>query len=298
MTFEKPTTKAKMYEVLQEIFHYYRVQKEEYTDAELAPLNLERMEFTEISAQDMLLRAKTLLEGKKKREVEEYKAKINREIAGLNSQIGFLSSECQKALEQIETLYQESEKKIQEKAQKNGLADSSIIIDKIAQLEASKNNKIAEINAEYAQKISEQTAQITELDTKREQAESLFSIIYEKEEAAKLLELKEEQEKTAREVFKYNNSLVEKEIKHANSLTRANIELKLKFLQIRSGEMTKDDLVRVGYYDDVLECVYAFYDSMPALDAYNDIIREERLMVFLDDYYESVLYLYKMRANS
>ncbi|MBQ8426573.1 MAG: hypothetical protein IJX16_02300 [Clostridia bacterium] len=61
--------------------------------------------------------------------------------------------------------------------------------------------------------------------------------------------------------------------------------------------MTKEELVDVGYYDDALDCVFAYYNTLSPLAAYQDIVQEQRLMVFLDDYYQDTVYVYKLRAN-
>ena len=58
MQWETPTTKQKMYEVLQDIFYYYRIRREAWDDLDLVPLELTRMEFTSLSDQELLEKAR------------------------------------------------------------------------------------------------------------------------------------------------------------------------------------------------------------------------------------------------
>jgi hypothetical protein len=68
-------------------------------------------------------------------------------------------------------------------------------------------------------------------------------------------------------------------------------------MEIQSSEITKDQLIDVGYYEDVLTCVEGYFNALSPLDAYNEILQESRLMIFMDEYYEHIVYLYKLRAG-
>lgn len=298
MTFETPTTKEQMYNVLQQIYHYYRIQREGYVGSELEDLEIERINFTPLSDEELSIKAGILLSAKKQREISEYESKINQEIAIINVKINALNEEKQSAIDEVNNLYIESEKKIEEQAVKNGLLNSSIVVDKITQLETAKNSKIAELNTYYLEKISSLNASMAEQEIKKSQAETLYNEIYLKEEKAKAVELKDEQEKLRTSIFKYNNSLHEKEVKYRNSIAQQNLEFKLKFMEIQSSEYTKEELVDMGYYEDAIDCICAYYNTLQPLQAYQDIVEEERLMIFLDDYYQNLLYMYKLRATN
>ena len=59
----------------------------------------------------------------------------------------------------------------------------------------------------------------------------------------------------------------------------------------------KEQLVEMGYYADVVKCVMAYYNTLSPLDAYRDLSSEQQVIIYLDDYYSSVLYNYQMRAT-
>ena len=109
--------------------------------------------------------------------------------------------------------------------------------------------------------------------------------------------IKDEYEKLKKDVFKYNNSLEEKEQRYLNSIKESKASLRLRFLYISAGEYTKDQLVEMGYYTDVIRCVRGYYDTLPAVDAYRDMVAEHKLAIYLDDYYQNVVYAYKLNAN-
>ena len=298
MTFNKPTNKNEMYEILQSIFHYYRIEREGYSGTTLEELNLEKMQFTPLSEAELLEKAETLLGGEHQKEIRTYKRSLESEKAGLNAKLTSLNQERDNANEKISAMYETSEEQVEKQAMKNGLINSSIVTDKIAMLETAKNDKIAQINLEYADKISNVQSEIEKINALIEQAEEYFSSVHQKEKTAKALELKDKQKEIERTVFKYNNSLDEKIIKYHNSIAQSNVELKLKYMEIQAGEFSKDELVDMGYYDDAIKCVCDYYDTLSPLAAFQDIVLEQRLMIFLDEYYQDAIYMYKIRAGA
>ena len=53
----------------------------------------------------------------------------------------------------------------------------------------------------------------------------------------------------------------------------------------------------MGYYADVIDCVCAYYDTLPVLTAYQDLASENKLAIYLDDFYQDIVYMYKSRAG-
>ena len=69
-------------------------------------------------------------------------------------------------------------------------------------------------------------------------------------------------------------------------------------MEIKSNYFTVEQLFEMGYYNDVMDCISAYYDLLDANEAYQDIVNESRLVFYLDDYYQDVVYMYKMRASA
>ena len=71
----------------------------------------------------------------------------------------------------------------------------------------------------------------------------------------------------------------------------------IDFLAVKAKGFSKDELVNNGYYKDVLKCVTAYYNTLSAADAYNDIMSDAGLAPYLDDYFDDILVMYKLKAN-
>ena len=100
-----------------------------------------------------------------------------------------------------------------------------------------------------------------------------------------------------REVFKYNNDINEKIQRAESNNLKTTLTLKVKYLEIRSQPVPHDDLVELGYYAKVVNCVTAYYNLFTPKEAYNDIKNEVQLTVYLDEFYEYIVYAYKSQLN-
>ena len=99
------------------------------------------------------------------------------------------------------------------------------------------------------------------------------------------------------EVFKYNNGLDEKEQRYLNTIKQTKASLKLRYMDISTGEFTKDQLVEMGYYADVVKCVCGYFDRLDPYTAFQDIASEKKLAIYLDDYYQNVIYTYNLLSG-
>lgn len=297
MDFILPTTKQEMYQVLAEIFNHYRVRKEGYEDVSLQDLSLERLEVAEITDQELRNKAEKLLEAEHQREIKKYQTELQAKVISLQEKIALLEQNNVEEISNVANLYSESIAKVQNQAIKSGLLNSSIIVDKTALLEDSKNKKIAGLIQEKNDKVASLTAEIQELNTKLSNSTEYFNEIHQKEIEKKYIELCDDREKMLIEIFKYNNSLEEKEQRYANSIKETKSSLYLRFLDVKSGEYTKDQLVEIGYFKDVIDCVSAYFDTLEPFDAYQSFLAEKELIMYLDFYYEQVALVYKYRAG-
>ncbi len=297
MEFNLPTTKEQMYAVLVELFDHYRVRKEGYEETELKDLVLERLDITEETDSELLLKAKKLLEAEHEREIKNYETELSSKVVALQEQISLLERHCVQEVASITNLYRESVSKVQNQAVKSGLLNSSIIVDKTALLEDSKNQKITQTIQEKDYQVALITAEMEELNAKLSASTEYFEAIHQKDINKKFVELCDERAKKKIEVFKYNNSLDEKEQRHANSIKEAKSSLYLRFLDIKAAEYTKDQLVDMGYFKDVINCVSAYFDTLEPLTAYQTFLAEKQLVTYLDYYYEQVALVYKLRAG-
>lgn len=297
MEFVLPTTKDEMYAVLGELYHYYRVKKDPYKEIELLDLDLERQTFTPKTQEQLLEIAQKDLEAVHLKEIKDYQADLDEKISALSIKNALLQTEREKLRQDIVGRYDKSINKLEETILKNGLSGSGIAITQIVALENQKNKEITELLDRTSMSIAEYNAQVTALQERKDNATAYFSQIHQKQIEKRASELSDEQAKLEREIFKYNNSLDEKEQRYKNTLSQIRANAQARYIEMKVVDYTKDQLIEMGYYANVVKCITHFYDSMDNVMAYEDIIESERrLMLYLDDFYNEVLYMYKLRA--
>ncbi len=296
MEFNTPTTKEEMYAVLQDIYYYYRIRREGYSEVELKELELEKLVFIPKTDEELQAVAETILSAENQTFEHDFLQDIKEQLKKVEDKLSSLEQNKEKLIAQTQATYEESQRKAEMNAVNNGLAGSSIIVDKWTALETEKNRRLLEIEQDFdlqnVNLTSEKDILIERMNT---------ALAYCQDQAlnkvkAKVEELKEEQAKIERNVFKYNNGIEEKVQKYKNSITEANANLLLKFMEIRNGEYSKSELVEMGYYQRAIDCVCAYYNTLNSMTAANEIGKETKLVIYLDDYYQSILYMYQQRA--
>lgn len=296
MQFQTPTTLEQLHQTLKEIFHYYRVTREGFVAPELEPLELTRLDFQPVEDVELQEKARILVSNENKKEYEEFCLKLRRERAELQGKLSSLDKNKQVLEENVVSLHEESVRKLQLQALKNGLSGSNILMDKIAYLEQKKNQELSKITANYLSEKSSITSIINYIDDEIKDAKELFEQMLEKSVEIKALELKDEQEKISMQVFKYNNSLDEKEQRYQNGIAETEASLRIRYLEINAREYTDDELIEMGYYKDVIECVCSYYDRFEPMEAAINIKDDKEIVIYLGKYYESVLYKYLQTA--
>lgn len=297
MEFINPTTKVELYQELNKIFHYYRVVFAEYEQTPLEPLNLERLAYTPLTEQELREKATTLLAVQSEK---EYNEKVQKLLSEMAVQVDLLDKQAQiaqKAIQTVEETYAKSEEKLRTQAEKNGIIHSSAYLDKMAYLESQKNAQITKINNQKELNESKINAEIISINSQLVSIEQTEGVVNEKAVQAKVVELKDEEKQIEREVFKYNNGLDEKEQKYQNDIIRQNATLRMRYLEIRAHQLTHDQLVELGYYDDIIACTCAYYDTLEPLLAFNQLKNEAKLMIYLDEFYQNIVYMYGVRAG-
>ena len=286
-----------MYEILQEIFYYYRIRREADTGVRLHDLELERLSYTPMTDAAITAKAQAVVKSAQEEKVLNYKRKLTDEISELTAKIAAFRSQKTAAEAAARVSYSAAEQKAEREAVKRGIAESSAVIDRIAEIQTSLAAEIIAIDADYDQKIAAAEARITALNADLAGADNYYAQVFSYEVLAEKEKIKEDEAKVIREVFKYNNGLDEKEQRVANSILSTTRSLELRYMNIASNFFSKDQLVEMGYYTDAIACVRAYYDRLSALTAYQQIAHDTKVAIYLDDYYTNVVYMYKTLAE-
>jgi hypothetical protein len=297
MEFTKPTNLNEMYNVLEELFFYYRIRREPFEEPIIPELTLERMEFTKKTQAELKEEAKTLLKDKHLKEIRDYRNSLIERKKELEYLIEKENINKFNLIDDLINRYDASFIAMKKEASLKGLNDSSVISYQINLLNEEKNKKINQVNENNMRNTDVLTAELEDVDSKIINLLDHFVEIHSAEIDAKVIELTKEQEEREREVFTYNNSIEEKCQKYARSVATTNATLKIKYLEINSEYFSKEQLIDMGYYADVIDCVCAYYDTLPVLTAYQDLASENKLAIYLDDFYQDIVYMYKSRAG-
>ena len=179
---------------------------------------------------------------------------------------------------------------------KKGLINSDVCINKILDLSREKNQKITELAIESEVKKKNLQAQINLYLENASNVEEYFSSVHTAEINSKVKELKKEVEEQNYVIDKYNITVDEKNERYRNSIIRQKAELEIQFMQIRNGEYTRSELADMGYYKDVVDCISAFYDTLEPVNAYNEMLDDKNIVIYLDAYTQDLILIYRQRA--
>lgn len=297
MIFDTPTTKQEMYEVLNDIYYYYHIKRVDYEGVTLTQLSLDRMVAEELTDQQLMAKAEEICLPTQSKTLMEYTDKLKDKIYELSLKKEEKENELTEKEEEIEKTYESAKTALNKTALKNGITDSMLYAEKIAELEKEKGEKIGEARAKINGQITAIEGRIDALEDEIDNAEEKYAEMFSAEVNAKFIELKDSQTEKLRQVFEYNNGLDEKEQRYANSIVQTKASMELRYIETRINGLTKDELVEMGYYREVINCVNAYYGTLSAHDAYADIKSESHLALYLDDYYENIVYFYKTNAT-
>ncbi|MBR5192087.1 MAG: hypothetical protein IKW33_01590 [Clostridia bacterium] len=297
MQFTNPTTKKEMYDILKDLFMYYRINREPFEEPELPTLNIQTMQFVPLTDEEIKEKATTLLLGEQEKDKAERKASLLNKKSALLKKQETIEKNIIEFTATTEETYAKSKKTLRAKGINNGLIDSNLILKEILQLEESKNAKILEYASKCMDDKKEILAELEIVEEELNNIDEYFSSVHQGQILAKVQQLKEEQSKLEREVFKYNNDINEKIQRAESNNLKTTLTLKVKYLEIRSQPVPHDDLVELGYYAKVVNCVTAYYNLFTPKEAYNDIKNEVQLTVYLDEFYEYIVYAYKSQLN-
>ena len=295
MVFDTPKTKQELKEVLKEIYDHYVNPKDQFEEVELEDLTLEKLEPTIVSEEELESLATDYLALSHQQEIEEKRLKLSSSISALNSEKQTLTKEVEKLKEDLIKRYELLKESVTEKAIKQGIINSTLVVNKLADIEKEKANKLADIEFEYAVKISSIDEKITALTLELTEVEESFTLKHFDEIKKKKLELKESYEEKELEVLKYNNQVEERLVKYRNSLNKIRQDLYFEYLKIKAQGLSEEQLVAAGYYSAVIKACNAYYYTLSPQEAYSDFLEDEDMPIYLGRFYANMITLYTTR---
>lgn len=297
MNFTVPTTKEGLVQVLREIDEYYRYRKDFYEEPVIVPLDLKKIEFTSLSDEEIIAIADDIFEKKKAYEKIQKESEIAAEITELEAEKLSVGGGLTKRLADIDKAYDESVRQLEIKFAERNMSYSSAYYDSLENLEADRNAEKDEVTAEILEKQSVIDGKISAKTELKNSIDGMLTNKYDALKSEYVQERKDKQREYADSVLKYNNQIDEKVIKNQNSVNQNYSKLKIDYMSIVNKGLTTEQLDALGYYGDVITVVDGYYFSISASDAYEDFILDTKMPYYLGEYYDDILYKYKLRAN-
>ena len=294
MQFRTPTTLEEVYDILKEIFHYYRLNRQIVEEVELPTLSLPRLSETYFDI-DIWQEAKSDLAGKQEREKLERRTTLKEKLDLVKNKIKTIDARFQVIREAVLDGYRKDKEELIEFARKAGIHQSNILADNLVKLNDAKEEKLAKIESDKSAQLYDWLAESEALQTQYESVENHFKYMFDNEITSKSRELTVWLKEKKLQIDKYNNDLYEKEQRFNASMEKSRAELKIKLLQAAEEPLTKDQLIEMGYYKDVIACITSYFDTLPPTEAFALFNSEPNLAIYLEDYYHGILYMYQLR---
>jgi len=298
MEFTIPTTKEEMFVTLREIYQHYHFRQLKYDGITLEELVVSRLEYADLTDAQMEEKARLLLLPDQDREKTTAIEKVKEQILSIKEKIAESYSTEESLILGINQTYETAVLSAKKEIFETKILDGSSAQERIKKIQEKRASDIVKVKDTQENLRGELNAELTSLETRLNELNSYYLDLHEKDVQKKKRELLDEQDKLKREVKKYNNSLDEKELRYRNTLKSNIAGLELRYLEIHEQGFAHDELVEMGYYNDVIDCVTGYYNAIPDEEqAYVDLKNEQKLLIYLDDYYSMLVQTFKIRAS-
>ena len=295
MEFTMPTTLTEMYDTLKEIFMYYRNVSYTMEEIQLEELSIPRITQTYLTDDELRTKATTLLKADQQELIKSKQDEISNQIFELQKQLLLVTSGEEQRKQNLLNNYNKKKEEAIERfynGRENFASYNSISVEYDQEYMAKYDELLEKIQREK----DDIQAQITLKQEELANVSSAYTGIFNYQIEKKFIELKDEQDALKIDHEKYNSTANEKEVKYSNSLVQTRTSLKLKLLEIKKTPLTREELIEYGYYADAISCIQGYLNTLSPSNAYNTLQSETKIMTYIDDFYQNLLYLYQTRA--
>ena len=297
MEFTIPTTTEEMYETLNLIYKHYRTSVPIFREEELEIMVIPTLDNTFPTEEELLEESQKSLAPAQTERRDKLKREIENRISEISNLLIHLEEEKTEKLEDLEQEYASKIIKTEKELTGRGLGASLVGVDEINKIVSEKTAMLGNLKMQYGIKKAELLSEKERLIESLEGVDSVYASLCENELVAKVTELKKEYEKRQIETQKYNDSVYEKNLKYRNVILQTRASLELKFMEVRK-EYTTSELIEMGYYNDALDCVMGYLQTLSDSVAYRTICDEYKLVQYLDQYYEPIVALFRQKSAS
>ncbi len=279
----------KLIEELEKLESEYEKRAETSSDLPEPP-KYDRLQYDTATDEEIEKNAEDSLADYKNSSIESIEEEAKAAKAAKEAEKNATRESAERLAASITSQYDEAMSAFSDDALKRGLARSSIVANKSAELMSGKAAALSEASMAAEQAVRAIDSEINELEASRRKALDDFNIRYAAKVTEKIAELREERDKKTEEMIKYNNSLAEQEQKDA--LERAEAASKLYSDKLERDKQEKElgsstlaTLNRAKY-----DAVRNYLSTLSRSEASNAVRSDPMLRAELSDYYFYSLY--------
>ena len=228
-------------------------------------------------------------------------------VAALEKSKNQAGKSLKESYRNLENVYNELRQKAENDAIKRGVARSSIILSKLADLDEAKMLSAGEIEGAYQDTIGDINTKINSLERDKDNALAELDLKYADELAKNIADLKAERDDVVAQYEKYNNTIREKQTKYETQ-RQSNIE---KFLKEKEEERAAEEKAQEAYekehgyqgeklaeYQNRYNLAYDFYMSLSPDIAVDALKSATNMKYYLGNYYDKLLSVLNSRATN
>lgn len=175
-------------------------------------------------------------------------------------------------------VYDSSKKQAEEQALKRGLGRSSVIMGVLEKYDSQKNTQLSDVQRGLSESLSAIDGELLALESEKQKYIDNLEIDKAVAAAEKVETLKKERESKLAEVTKFNNDVTEKQLKYGESAAAA-------------GSASMETLMQRG------NTIIDFYNGVPAGEAFEDFVEDERFKEYLGNAYQYFYQKLKVAAG-
>lgn len=279
---------------------YNERQKQAYIDKKMEGYaespNYEKMKYDAPSDEEIEKMAKSEADkyyNDKYKEINESTEKNKKQLESSKNE--YLTS-AEESINAINQIYDASKKNIENDALKRGLGRSSIVGERLENLESEKSGQESEVYKALNQNLTDLNIKISELETQRDGALDELDIESAVVLNDKLNELKNERAKKTEEVTQFNNEIQEKINSYNSARNKALNQYLSEYADITVGKVNDEDYnkIKSDEYLNRYNAAYEFYRFYPT-DMARQMIKDNTLLKSYlgESYYDTLLSKFK-----
>ncbi len=275
-------------------------QKQAYIDKKMEGYaespQYEKMEYDPLSDEEIENIAKSEADKYYNNKYNEINENLESDKKQLESNKNEYISSAEQNINQIAEIYNASKKNIENDALKRGLGRSSIVGERLENLESEKSGQESEVYKALNQNLSDINIKISELEAQK--ASALNELDVEKAVVLndKLNELINERTKKQEEVTNFNNEIQEKINSYNTARNKTLNQYLSEYADVTTGKLNDDDYNRIKSeeYLSRYNAAYDFYRFYPT-DMARQMIKDNTMLknYLGESYYETLLGKFK-----